>query len=165
MTAGSAILRTHPKTTVGFKARGKDMRVSMRRRLGLALSGGLLAVGSVGMLPGSAQAAVSDCPNESGYLCFWADPNFSGRMGKVAGDNSNWANLPGSCLAQGWDNCTTSLWNEGLRCEAVVFEHPNYKGANWVIGRDTGVADLRTGPKPSGGTWDDAISSNNWFCG
>ena len=50
------------------------------------------------MMAAPAQAA--PCSN-SGYLCFWVNSGFSGEMGKVAGDNSNFANLPKNGVAPG----------------------------------------------------------------
>lgn len=142
------------------------MRIRARRSIGVAIAGGLLAVGAAGLMPTAAQAAVTDCPNESGYFCFWTEANYGGPMGKVAGNNPDWGNLPGGCnTTTHWDNCASAMRNEGLSCEVVVYQYPNYGGSSWVINRDTQAADLTQWPKPSGGTWNNAISSNNWWCG
>jgi hypothetical protein len=88
-------------------------------------------------------------------------------MGTVSGTNDDWRQLQVGCGgSQGWDNCASAIRNEGLNCEAVVYEHSKAagRGASWVINRDTSAADLRQWGKPSGGNWDNVISSNTWWC-
>ncbi len=71
---------------------------------------------------------------------------------------------PGGCTNVAWNDCASSIRNEGLSCEAVVWSDINYKGVNFVINRDTQAANLTQWGRPDGGNWNDAISSNNWFC-
>lgn len=52
----------------------------MRRDLGL-LASGLLVLGVSG-IPQAANAAEADCP--AGSICFWNDPDFSGKIGKLS---------------------------------------------------------------------------------
>ncbi|WP_143674230.1 MULTISPECIES: peptidase inhibitor family I36 protein [Streptomyces] len=137
----------------------------MRRIAMSVLATGALVVSGLALAP-SAQAAVTDCPNESGYLCFWVNANYGGAMGKVSGNNTYWGNFTGGCNStQRWNDCASAIRNEGLSCEAVVYEAANYGGSSWVINRDTQAADLTKWGKPSGGNWNDVISSNNWWCG
>jgi hypothetical protein len=106
----------------------------------------------------------SDCP--STYLCFWVHPGWNGRMGKFSGRNDNWGwySQP-QCAGGTWNDCASAIWNNGRSCEAVVHEHPNQGGANWVINRNTGSDNLAFNGKPTGGNWNDVISSNRWWCG
>ncbi|MER5838787.1 peptidase inhibitor family I36 protein [Streptomyces prasinus] len=143
------------------------MRFTIPRRIAAAAAGAVMAAGA-GVLVSApaAQAAYSDCPQESGYLCFWQDANYSGGPGKLDGNNTDWrAFSRPNCQSGTWNDCASSIANEGLSCEAVVHEHPNYGGSSWVINRDTYAANLTQWGKPSGGTWNDAISSNRWWCG
>ena len=133
--------------------------MTMLRRIGTILAGGLLILG-VGMVAPSPAQAADKCPNESGYLCFWWHANFQGGMGKVSGSNQQWWVFQGGCPGRGWDNCASSVNNEGLSCEAVIYEHESYQGASWVINRDTSVADLSQHYMRPGNNWNDKISSN-----
>ncbi|MDN0199267.1 peptidase inhibitor family I36 protein [Streptomyces sp. S.PNR 29] len=137
----------------------------MRRIITSVLATGVLLLSGLTLAP-TAQAAVTDCPDESGYFCFWTDVDYGGPMGKVSGNNPDWGDFTGGCnTTSRWDNCASSLRNEGLRCEVVVYQYTNYGGSSWVINRDTRAANLTQWAKPSGGTWNDAISSNDWWCG
>jgi hypothetical protein len=137
-------------------------------RIGAALAVGLVTAGVVSLAPAPAQAGFNDCLNESGRLCFWPAANYEGQPGWVLDSNANWANFTDSanrCGASvGWNDCISSIRNEGLRCEAVIWEHPNMGGSNFVINRETFVDNLANRGKPSGGTWNDVVSSNSWFC-
>lgn len=138
------------------------------RKIPAALAIGLFAAGAISLAPAPAHASFNDCPNESGALCFWPAANYVGRPGLAFGTNPNWADLPdrdNRCGASvGWNDCISSIRNEGISCEAVIWEHPNFGGSNFVINRDTFVDNLATRGKPSGGNWNDVVSSNNWFC-
>lgn len=138
------------------------------RKIIAALAAGLFAAGTISLASSPAHAGFNDCPDESGALCFWPAADYAGTPGKVFGTNNNWANLNDSanrCGASvGWNDCISSIRNEGISCEAVIWEHPNRGGSNFVINRDTFVANLATRGKPSGGNWDNVVSSNSWFC-
>lgn len=138
-------------------------RTTVLRRAAITFTAGLLGLGSSLVVPHEAEAAAK-CPNESGFLCFWTDRGFKGRMGMVEGPNTQWWTFQGGC-SHGWDNCASAINNEGLNCEAVVYEDESFMGASWVINRDTSAGDLSKWPKPTGGNWDNAISSNSWWCG
>jgi hypothetical protein len=137
-------------------------------KIGAALVLSLITAGVVALAPSPAQAGFYDCPDESGLLCFWPGANYGGTPGTVRDRNNNWADFSDSgnrCGASvGWNDCISSIRNEGVNCEAVIWEHPNAGGSNFVINRDTYVDDLSTRGKPSGGTWNDVVSSNTWFC-
>lgn len=143
------------------------MRFTVPRRIVAVAAGAILAAGAgVFVSAPAAHAAYSNCPQESGYLCFWQDINYAGTPGKLSGSNADWSAFSHSTCASGtWNNCASALANEGLNCEAVVYQYPNYAGSSWVINRDTSAANLTQWPKPSGGNWNDVISSNSWWCG
>jgi len=103
----------------------------------------------------SAQTAVLGCP--SGYLCFWKDINYGGAMGKVAGNNMNFtAFRNSSCQTGTWNDCISSVYNNGTRCNVAIYRDANYLGGGLTVPRQTGIANL--------GSYglNDAISSNRW---
>ena len=147
---------------------GSSTTAAIFRRLAGIAGGAVLTLGVTTMAAAPAQADPNDCPNDSGYLCFWVDPGFGGRMGKVEGTNDNWRLLQTGCGgSQGWNDCASAIRNEGNNCEAVIYEHTRAdgRGASWVINRETEVHDLSKHNKPTGGNWDNKISSNAWWCG
>jgi hypothetical protein len=148
-----------------------EMSLSTRtllRRIGSTMGGVVLVLGATTMVASPAQAAPEDCPNDQGHLCFWTEPGFGGRMGKVEGTNDDWRQLSTGCGgSQQWNDCASAIRNEGNNCEAVVYEHSRAdgRGASWVINRETEAHDLSRYNKPSGGNWNNVISSNTWWCG
>lgn len=138
------------------------------RRIGSTTSGVVLVLGATTLAAPPAQAAPIACPNDQGHLCFWVHPHFGGAMGKVTGTNDDWRQLQVGCGgSQGWNDCASAIRNEGNTCEAVVYEasKADGRGASWVINRETEVEALGWHAKPSGGNWDNVISSNTWWCG
>ena len=140
---------------------GKTLaRAAMALAVMVTVVAGLIA-------PSPAQASPNgkaDC-NTAGWLCFWVDANFQGKMGHFSGHNTRWDMFPQSdCQAnRSWEDCATSIYNRGVNCEAVVYEARNYGGSNFVINRGTFAENLVSWPKPSGGNWNDKISSNRWW--
>jgi hypothetical protein len=103
----------------------------------------------------SAQTAPAGCP--SGYLCFWKDINYGGAMGKVAGNNLNFTAFRNtSCQTGTWNDCISSVYNNGARCTVAIYRDANYLGGGLTVPRQTGISNL--------GTYglNDAISSNRW---
>ena len=93
----------------------------------------------------------------SGYLCFWKDINYGGAMGKVAGNNLNFtAFRNSSCQTGTWNDCISSVYNNGTRCNVAIYRDANYLGGGLTVPRQTGIANL--------GSYglNDAISSNRW---
>jgi hypothetical protein len=93
--------------------------------------------------------------------------NWGGRFGHVLNSNTDWSHFRGGCDEtdrRRWSNCASSIRNEGLNCEAVVYDGINMEGASWVINRDTEADDLVKWGMPGGGNWNDKISSNSWWC-
>jgi hypothetical protein len=141
------------------------LRTFGRAGAALALSASIaLGAGAVAASP--AQAGERGCAD--GKFCFWMHKNFSGSKGQVSGSNRNWQEFQGGCTEpdrRHWSNCASSVRNEGLFCEAVIYSEADYLGGSWVINRDTEVANLANHANPAGGNWNDTISSNSWWCG
>ena len=72
----------------------------------------VLGIGAALVVPTAAQAARSDCPEESGFLCFWVHEGYSGPRGLLSGTNANWnAFSQWQCAFTGtWDNCASAIW-------------------------------------------------------
>jgi Peptidase inhibitor family I36 len=116
-----------------------------------------MALGFVAMSAGSANAAPVGCP--STYFCFYADPDFSGGMGKVAGNNTHFSAFPTSthnCGNGNWNDCVSSAFNNGRSCTVFLWSDANYAGRLLAIGRGTGYTNLRSV------NFDDILSSNHW---
>ena len=142
---------------------------SALRRVGIIFASTVLSLVAGTAFAGAAQAARSDCVNESGWLCFWQHSDFGGRFGHVLNSNTDWRYFDGGCNeddGRRWSDCASSIRNEGLHCEAVVYDRINMDtgGASWVINRDTEAANLTQWGMPGGGNWNDKISSNSWWC-
>ncbi|WP_406158898.1 peptidase inhibitor family I36 protein [Streptomyces sp. NBC_01005] len=111
---------------------------------GIALTGGLLAggAGAAGAAE-AAPAAAADCP--SGWYCVWSGENYTGRMQKVEGNNTD---LTGFSVFQGFK----SRYQHGKSCDFKWYSEKNYKGSSGVIKR---------GAKLTGSTTH-FIKSNKW---
>lgn len=127
------------------------------RRTARALAAVALAVTGTAVAHGAPAQAAASCPDESGYLCFWQHVNRGGAMGKVQDRNAWWGEFVGGCGAQRWNDCASSVQNEGLRCEAVLWADINYGGAGLTIHRDSFVNLTDYG-------FNDRVSSNSWKC-
>jgi hypothetical protein len=133
----------------------------------MAMVGLPAVVALVAAVPSSAQASVSprsstaDCP--SGYLCFWVDANWVGKMGKVAGNNGSWTNLSEStCKGGTWNDCASALFNNGAVDNARVFKDANGKGGGRCVVRGTKWSNLTAQYFDNGVKMNDQISSNDW---
>jgi hypothetical protein len=141
------------------------LRTLGRAGAALALSAAI-AFGAATVAAAPAQAGERGCAD--GNFCFWMHSNFSGSKGQVSGTNGDWQLFQGGCTEpdrRHWNNCASSIRNEGRYCEAVIWSEAYYTGGSWVINRDTEVANLSNHGNPAGGTWNDTISSNSWWCG
>lgn len=105
---------------------------------------------------------LSSCP--STYACFWVNTNYSGTMGKVAGNNPNYTALSNSsgCPSGTWNDCISSIANRGTQCTVYFYQNANYsKSARWhSLSRGDQVANFGTGYNDPG--FNDVISSNRW---
>jgi hypothetical protein len=122
-----------------------------------ATPGGMSAVGPTGPI------TTADTTCNPGDLCFWVNENKGGAKGRVSGDNSSWSWAQSSCANGTWNNCASSIQNNGRTCTVNVFEHAGYGGARLTLVRGTYISSLGghwiTFPVDS---WNDDIQSNRW---
>jgi len=79
-------------------------------------------------------SGLSSCP--SGYLCFWNLQNYSGTMGKFAGNNQDWSIYKTSaCTSGSWANCAESAYNHDTTCTVYLFAATYYKGSYHSLAR------------------------------
>lgn len=104
----------------------------------------------------------ADCP--SGHVCFWSDPQFKGRMGRLAGNNSDWSVFPQEdCAAtRNWENCASSTFNNGNQCTVNLYKDPRYGGTYLWEQRGSLRYDLHYDRDQYGQSFNDTISSNKW---
>jgi hypothetical protein len=118
---------------------------------------------SVSVQPGEVSTQDTSC--NAGDLCFWVDTDQRGAKGRVSGTNPAWGVFPQSQCASGtWDNCASSIINNGRNCTARVFYDGNYQGRPYLdVLRGNGYINLDdhyiSWPLR---TWNDEISSNSW---
>jgi hypothetical protein len=100
----------------------------------------------------------------SGNLCFWNNSGFNDGPGQLAGTNPNWGVFAhGSCPSGTWDNCVSSLFNNGNTSAANVWRYTNYGGAGACWAKGTGNSNLASVNYPGTSVnMNDTISSNNW---
>ncbi|MFD3519854.1 peptidase inhibitor family I36 protein [Streptomyces sp. NPDC058653] len=93
------------------------MPISTGKRLGIGIATLALASTAFGAT-GTAQAAPSDCPR--GWFCVWSGQNYTGRMQKVQGDNTDLSQF--TVFADG----ALSGFNNGISCDVNVYAGKNY---------------------------------------
>ncbi|WP_282797689.1 peptidase inhibitor family I36 protein [Streptomyces sp. CC224B] len=113
---------------------------------------------------GAAAATMAgECP--AGYACFWPHAEFRGNRGKVEGNNRNFRRLHNaarSCGNKGWEDCISSIANNGRQCTVYFYDKRDYKkGAPWhSLSRGHKVGNFaRDYNDPA---FNDKISSNKW---
>ncbi|MFI9005764.1 peptidase inhibitor family I36 protein [Actinosynnema sp. NPDC053489] len=103
-------------------------------------------------------AAPAGC--HSSNVCFWANNNYNDGPGELSGTNPDWRRFAhGSCGGGTWNNCASSVYNNGTQCWADLWDGLDYalgSRGGLSLSRGTGIANL--------GSWDfdNAISSNSW---
>ncbi|MEW2301359.1 peptidase inhibitor family I36 protein [Streptomyces sp. NPDC006655] len=120
-------------------------------------SGGSVLAGSASSALSAQVAKPAAVPAgcSAGYLCFWVNAGYNDGPGKLSGSNANWTAFPHStCQTKTWNDCASSLYNDGVNDNAVVYTDANYSGSSGTIARGTG-GDVSA-------AWNDVISSNSW---
>ncbi len=160
----------------------KSRRSAAATMLGLVMvAGAMLFAPGASAAPAPAQpdnpSAVSapagartaqDTSCNAGDLCFWVDINQKGAKGRVNGTNAAWGVFrQGTCQSGTWDNCASSIINNGRSCTARVWADGDFNGAALEVLRGNGYINLTdhyiTWPIRN---WNDEISSNDWInCG
>jgi hypothetical protein len=108
-------------------------------------------------------AVTQDTGCAPGDLCFWVDTNKGGAKGRVSGNNQSWGFPQASCTNGTWNDCASSIQNNGESCDVNVYENAGYGGHKLTIRRGDYISDLTgywiTFPIDS---WNDDIQSNRW---
>ncbi|WP_055701569.1 MULTISPECIES: peptidase inhibitor family I36 protein [Streptomyces] len=142
----------------------------MKKKLAISISAAALclamaptaqATGDGGGSEVSVQAG--ECP--SGSACFWPHSEFRGNRGQVEGDNANFATLrnsANSCGSRGWEDCISSIANNGRQCTVYFYSNRSYsKTSRWhSLSRGDKVGDFARDYSDAG--FNDTISSNKW---
>lgn len=143
----------------------KLTRLASAGVLTLAGSFGMLGTANAGPAPAPAPAVVvqppavaaglSSCP--SSYLCFWYLQNYSSYMGKVSGNNSNWAvfSRPECPRTHTWSDCAESAYNHGTQCTVYLFDATGYAGGYHSLARGDRTPNMF-------GDYLNRVSSNRW---
>ncbi|WP_327371257.1 peptidase inhibitor family I36 protein [Streptomyces sp. NBC_01217] len=108
-------------------------------------------------------AAPAGCT--AGNLCFWVNDNWNDGPGRLDGNNPDWGVYSHSTCGSGtWEDCASSLYNNGNNCTAHVYYLENYQTPKLSISRQSGYNSLSAVPLGYGvsGNWNDNIRSNNW---
>ncbi|MGP3983087.1 peptidase inhibitor family I36 protein [Streptomyces sp. KR80] len=140
---------------------------TLRKKLAVIVSATAL-LAATPVTQASADPSINpSCP--SGYACFWPNKNYGGNRGKVSGNNANFRKLKNSarsCGNRGWEDCISSIMNNGKQCTVYFYSLRNYsKKSRWhSLSRRDAVPDF--GKKPPTGfndpRFDNSISSNKW---
>lgn len=121
------------------------------------LAAGVMAAATMGFAAAPASAAPAGCP--SSYFCFYADPDYSGGMGKVQGNNTHFSSFHTSthnCGNGNWNDCVSSVFNNGTSCTVFLWSDADYQGKVLPLVRNQGYRNLKTQ------AFDDVLSSNHW---
>jgi hypothetical protein len=136
----------------------RQPRVRRSRRISLALATvGTLTAAILGFAASPASAAPAGC--SSTYFCFYADPDYSGGMGKVQGNNRHFSAFNTSthnCGNGNWNDCVSSAYNNGTQCTVFLWSDADYRGRVLALARGQGYRNLRSV------NFDDVLSSNHW---
>lgn len=152
---------------------------TLRRRIGIIMMSTVVTFAGVGLLtPQAANASVapvktatgsllasrSDCG--SGNFCAWDNYNFSGGPGQWSGNASNWTSwVHTGCGVRSlwtWDNCASSVFNNGNNCNLTFYDDINYSGAYYNLPRGSYLAHMDQDRMSDGGSANDRISSHHW---
>ncbi|MER5897561.1 peptidase inhibitor family I36 protein [Streptomyces sp. NPDC001876] len=112
---------------------------------------------------GTLAAAPAGCT--AGNLCFWVNDNWNDGPGQLYGNNADWGVYSHSTCSTGtWEDCASSLYNNGNSCVASVYFLENYQTPKLSISRQSGYNSLSAVPLGYGvdGNWNDNIRSNKW---
>lgn len=145
----AASAATTSAATTGASTAGAAETTSMAGAAGTTSTAGAPAAAPA--------AAPSGCPAQ--YACFWKNANFNDGPGKVKGDNEDFRALAhGSCPSGTWNDCISSIYNNGRSCTVFFFKDINYRGEKHSLGLGDSVSDISRWV--SG--FNDQISSNRW---
>ena len=145
------------------RQKGKVVQMSLFRKLAIAVTPLVIAGGG---LLAAAPAQAAPCSN-AGYLCFWVNSGYGGEMGKVAGNNLNFQNLPKNGGGT-WNDVISSAYNDGNTDNVALYSAAGYTGFSECLSRYANNSDTQNFTNISTGIfpWDnfnDVASSNHWY--
>jgi hypothetical protein len=113
---------------------------------------------SAAVMPTSVKVAAAPAGCSSGNVCFWNGENYTGAgPGQLSGRNSDWSVFRQSACPNGtWDNCASSVYNNGVSCKAVLWTGKGYTGGFFSLSRGSGETQLAS-------SHNNAFSSNSWI--
>jgi hypothetical protein len=132
---------------------------------------GVIAAGSLATSVSVAPAASaheytpSSTVCSAGYLCFWADADYSNSKGSVQGTNDRWSTLPfsgGNCSQGNWNDCASSIYNRKSSQAAYVYQDTYRSGGRLTINPGVAYAHLGSRTFSNGVVAGDNISSNSF---
>lgn len=130
----------------------------------LGVAPGVAGASSAGEPPTRSTAEVAPTAAPAGCtatnVCFWVHANFVDGPGRLSGTNPDWRAFGhASCGGGTWNNCASSVYNNGSRCWADLWDGFNYTlGARGSLSLNRGVGITNLVPWD----FDNAISSNSW---
>lgn len=127
----------------------------VKYRLTFMLLAAVAAIAIAASVGAGAARAEHGCP--AGYGCGWVDGSYGIPMGKWAGNNNNLSIFTQSaCQTGNWNDCISSIWNEGTSCNLTWWTNSGYSGNGYRNNRGTGTGFL------SPEFWNDEFSSDRW---
>lgn len=152
----------------------------VRGRFMVAAAAALLGIGLVWAGPAQAAPAApapvaassvtplaipASCAPHHGDLCIYNNANYNDGPGLFAGPNPDWTIFPhASCPSGTWNDCVSSLWNNGNTDAVGLYQNINYGGAGVCWEKGTGAANLNGVDYPGTNiNMNDTFSSNFWF--
>jgi hypothetical protein len=105
---------------------------------------------------------------ESGSFCAWDNYNYSGGPGQWSGNADNYSHWGHSGCGLGslwtWDNCASSVYNNGNSCNIQLYDDIKYSTAHgyYNLAKGGHLADLRKDKMTDGKPMNDRISSHQW---
>ena len=105
---------------------------------------------------------------DSGSFCAWDNYNYSGGPGQWPGNADNYSHWGHRGCGVGslwtWDNCASSVYNNGNSCNIQLYDDINYNTADgyYNLAKGGHLADLRKDKMTDGKAMNDRISSHKW---
>ncbi|MFJ9899949.1 peptidase inhibitor family I36 protein [Streptomyces sp. NPDC091280] len=146
------------RTTAGLAAASVISLLSMIAATGTAAA----ASDSPAATPRAVAAVPSGCT--AGNFCFWNNAYYDDGPGQVSGNNNNYtAFAHASCPHQTWNDCISSVYNDGTSGLGVaVYLDAGPSGVSWCVPDNTGYALLPTYYPNTTTVLNDSISANKW---
>ena len=162
-------MKHSPRTVLGrrgARAAGTAMTALAVAVPLLATSAGAAPAATSSSAAASILAAAGRSACQSGNFCAWDNYEFSGGPGQWYGNASNYTRWghSGCGLASlwTWDNCASSVFNNGNNCNLTFYDGINYTGASYNLPRGSYLARMTLDRMSDGQSANDRISSHRW---